>query len=293
MNKEFAVEPTAFENALQLKYILEKFGFYHGRFIVGFPSKWIKQVHEHIQRFPEIEQARARRVLERAKNSIVKSGAVGFEPSLSWLDNVHQVSGADSPFYGVIAANTNSFNYPTVSDIDDAFFGASNDVRIIGNTENYSLVAKRLLQMSNEVVVVDPYLKLYKSEREKVIKNFLAIAQQGKCQKFVFWIREKDAGAKAYKRMLEEKYKSCLAPKSTMKIMLVDDGNSIEKMHARLLLSTLGGLRFDHGFEEFDDSRRVDVSIVSEQAHDAYCRWYLDPNSMNDFVIVEEHYISG
>lgn len=93
--------------------------------------------------------------------------------------------------------------------------------------------------------------------------------------------------------MLEEKYKSCLAPKSTMKIMLVDDGNSIEKMHARLLLSTLGGLRFDHGFEEFDDSRRVDVSIVSEQAHDAYCRWYLDPNSMNDFVIVEEHYISG
>ena len=47
MNEEFAVEPTAFENAMQLKYVLEKFGFYHGRFIVGFPSKWINQVHEH------------------------------------------------------------------------------------------------------------------------------------------------------------------------------------------------------------------------------------------------------
>ena len=293
MNKEFAIDPTAFENTLQLKYVLEKFGFYHGRFIVGFPSKWIKQVHEHIQKFPEIEQARARRVLERARNSVVKSGELGFDPSHPWIDNVYRVSGTHSPFHGVIAANTNSFSYPTVHEVDDAFFGVNNDIRIIGNTENYSLVAKRLLQMSNEVVIVDPYLKLFKSEREKVVKNFLAIAQQGKCQKFVFWIREKDAGAKAYKRMLEEKYKSCLAPKSTMTILLVDDGNSTEKMHARLLLSTLGGLRFDHGFEEFNDGRRVDVSIVSEQAHDAHCRWYLDRNSQNDFVTIEEHCISG
>ncbi|MGZ8546964.1 MAG: hypothetical protein ACXWVU_06170, partial [Sulfuricurvum sp.] len=106
MNKEFAIEPTAFENALQLKYILEKFGFYHGRFIVGFPSKWIKQVHEHVQRFPEIEQARARRLLEGyAKNSIVPSGGLGYEPALSWVDNVYRASSVDHNLFdgGVIA----------------------------------------------------------------------------------------------------------------------------------------------------------------------------------------------
>jgi hypothetical protein len=87
--------------------------------------------------------------------------------------------------------------------------------------------------------------------------------------------------------MLRVKYLSYLELKSTLTVKLVDDENSNEKMHARLLLSTLGGLRFDHGFEDFKDSRRVDISLVTERAHDAHCKWYLDPNSRNDFAVVE------
>jgi hypothetical protein len=298
MNEEFAVEPTAFENAFQLKYVLEKFGFHRGRFIVGFPSKWITLVHDHSLRFPEIEQAKARSLLKKAKESnlVVNSGELGFEPSLPWIDNAHHVSMTHNPFNGVIAAKSNSFTYPTVNEVyemDDDFFGASNDVRIVGTAENYSRIARRLLQMSHEVAFVDPYLRLERPACEKVVKSFLAIAQQGKCQNFVFWTREKIA-AKAYRCMLEEKYKPSLAPKSTLTVNLVNDEGSAEKMHARLLLSTLGGLRFDHGFEEFDDGRRVDISLVSEQAHDFHCCWYLDRNSLNDFVMVGNPYnISG
>lgn len=292
MNEEFAVEPTAFENFLQLKYVLEKFGFHRGRFIVGFPSRWIRQVHEQSLLFSEIEQAKARILLIKAKKSVVNTGDLGFEPSLPWLDNVHRFSTTNSPFYGVIAANANSFNYPTVHDIDDDFFGASNDVRIEGTAENYSRIARRLLQMSYEVAFVDHCLRLERPACEKVVKSFLAIAQEGKCKHFVFWAREKLA-AKAYRRMLEEKYKSSLAPKSTLTVNLVNDDGSPEKMHARLLLSNLGGLRFDHGFEEFDDGRRVYVSLVSEQSNDSDYSWYLDPNSQNDFEIVEKHCISG
>lgn len=92
--------------------------------------------------------------------------------------------------------------------------------------------------------------------------------------------------------MLDEKYRHYLAAsKARLTVKLVEDGRSKEKMHARLLLSTLGGLRFDHGFEEFNDGRKVDVSLLSPKAHDDHCRWYLNPNSQNDFKIVEEHLI--
>jgi hypothetical protein len=64
-------------------------------------------------------------------------------------------------------------------------------------------------------------------------------------------------------------------------------------MHPRLLLSSLGGLRFDHGFQEFNDARKVDVSLLSQEVHIEHYRWYIDPNSKNDFKIMEEHYISG
>lgn len=294
MNEEFAVEPTAFESALQLKYVLEKFGFHRGRFIVEFPSRWIKQVYEHIQRLPDSEQARARRLLELyAKRCVVPSDGLCYEPTLPWIVNVHHANEAHSPFHGIVAANANSFGYKTLHDVDDVFFGAGSDVRILGTAENYSRVAKRLLQMSHEVVLIDPYLRLERPTCEKVVKRFLAIAQQGKCREFVFWARHEKANIKDYKRMLDEKFKPNLSPKSSLTVKLVEDEHSTEKMHARLLLSTLGGLRFDHGFEEFDNGRRVDVSLVSEQAHDAHCRWYLDPNSQNNFRIVDEHLISG
>ena len=291
MNDEFAIEPTAFENAMQLKYVLEKFGFHQGRFIVGLPSKWVKQVHEHILKFPELEQARARRLLERVKNAVIKPGDLGFESSLAWIDNAHRIS-QSIPLRGIIATSKNSFGYPTPEDVDDDFFGSSFDVRIVGSTENYAKITRHLLQASQEIVIVDPYLKLLNSDRESVIKRFLLIAQKGSTAKqFVFWTKDNDACDKGYDRMLRDKYLSCLELKSTLTVKLVDDGNSNEKIHARLLLSALGGFRFDHGFQDFKDGRQVDISLVTKQAHDAHCKWYLDPNSRNDFVTLESYVV--
>ena len=160
MNEEFAVEPTAFENALQLKYVLEKFGFHRGRFIVGFPSKWVKQVYEHIQRFPDTEQAKASRLLQIAKEdtAVVKSGELGYEPAISWIENVHRISKNQQSFDGVIASKNNPFEYPTVHEVDDDYFGSSYDIRLEGTAENYANVARRLLQHSSEITIVDPYL---------------------------------------------------------------------------------------------------------------------------------------
>lgn len=293
MNDEFAIDPTAFENALQFQYVLEKFGFHQGRFIVGLPSKWAKQVHEHIVTFPDLEQARIKRILEKKKQIIFKPGGLGFDPQLEWAENVNRASNLTS-FQGVLAAKPNRFSYPTLQEIDDSFFGASFDVRVEGTADNYSTVAKRLLQSSHEIVIVDPYLRLNRPACEVVIKHFLNAAQQnGSAKHFVFWTREDKANIKGYKRLLEERYKSYLSPKSTLKVRLVDDSHSIEKMHARLLLSSLGGLRFDHGFEHFDDGRRVDISLITQQAHDAHCKWYLDVNPTNDFNIIEEHVIES
>ncbi len=291
MNDEFAIEPTAFENTMQLKYVLEKFGFHQGRFIVGIPSKWIKQVHDHVLKFPDLEQARARRLLERVKHAVIKPGDLGFDSSLPWIENANCISHAIS-LRGVIATSPNSFGYPTLHDVDDDFFGSSFDARIVGNAENYANITRHLLKSSQEIIIVDPYLRLDRPACESVIKRFLSIGQMDSTAKqFVFWTREKEAGIKGYDRMLKDKYLSCLELKSTLTVKLVDDGNSNEKMHARLLLSTLGGLRFDHGFEDFKDNRQVDISLVTKQAHDAHCKWYLDPISTNDFIILETHVV--
>lgn len=294
MNEEFAVEPTAFENSFQLKYILEKFGFFHGRFIVSFPKKWIRQAYEHAQALPDIEQARCRYLLEKhAKTSIVPSGGLSYEPTLTWVENAHRIQQENQVFDGVVTKFENPYGYKTIYELDQDYLDFATDARIVGTSENYNRLAKRLLQLSHEVSLIDPYLRLDRPPCAKVIKGFFNLASNGNCKNFICWARYDKSWIKDYHGMLEKIYKPILMANSEMIVNLVDDSHSSEKMHARLIISSLGGLRFDHGFEEFTGARKVDVSVLSENAHDAHCRWYIDPSTKNDFIIIEQHKITA
>jgi len=291
MNEEFLVEPCAFSSAMELKYLLEKFGFHQGRFIGKFPKYWIKEIHQQLNSLPDIEQARVRSILDKNKNCLVPSGQA-FESTRLWIENAHQQIEQEN-FSGVIAAKSNQWNYPVAEDIDNDYLLGGHDIRILGQAQYYTNIARRLLQLSYEIVLVDPYLHLDKPACEKVIDSFLEIAQQGKCQSLVIWAREEKAGMKGYRQMLERKYESKLAKGFQLRVKLVNDENSVEKIHARLMLSILGGFRFDQGFAEFPDGRYVDISILDKKTHDHHCRWYLDPNSPNDFEVLEEYVLSN
>ncbi len=292
MNEEFLVEPVGFNSALELKYVLEKFGFFHGRFIGQFPKGWKKQIYQNMDRLPDLEQARVRNLLEKNQDCLVPTGQP-FDTKLSWLKNAHQQV-EEQNFEGIVAASANEWNYPTFNEVDHDYLMGGHDIRILASSKNYTQITKRLLQLSYEIVLVDPYLKLYRDGCEQVLKAFLGSAQQGKCRSFVIWARYDEASLKnqaAYMEMLEKVYKPKLINDSQITVKLVNDKSSNEKMHARLMLSKLGGFRFDHGFSEFDEDRYVDVAIIDKRTHDQYCRWYLDPGSPNDFEIVEKHVV--
>ncbi len=293
MNKEYIIDPTAFHNAVELKYTLEKFGFAEGRLLVKYPSAWIKNVYEQIQLWPDLEQHRAKRLLDKAREMIVPAGQ-SYEPSIAWLDNAHNIFD-DRKVDGVIASEVNSWGYPTISEIDDDYFDSGRDIRTLGSVENYIKISLRLLQMSHEVAFIDPYLQLDKKGYALVFNEFLKVAQQGKCKLFVIWARHEISAMKsetAYLEMLTRDFKSSLKKGSSLCVKLVDDTNSVEKMHARLMLSKLGGFRFDHGFQAFSDNRNVDIAILDKNTHDHHCKWYLDQGSLNDFKIIEEHYLT-
>jgi len=296
MNDEFAVEPTAFGNAFELKYLLEKFGFHNGRFIVSFPSKWIRQAYEHAQDFPEVEQARVKRLLDTYKKTVLISSGMNYDKSKTWPVNVKNIIGEGTAhFKGVIASDSNKFGYPTLNEVDADFFGTSLGLRILGTTENYVLIAKRLLQMSHEIAIVDPYLKMNDPKRKNVIQAFLEIGQKGNCYIFIILARYERSCMKtpqAFKKMLIQDYRPFLKPKTELVVKLIDDGNSVEKMHSRFILSELGGIVFDRGFDEFP-GQYVDLAVMSEQIQDHHCRYLLDPNAKNDFQIIEEHPITG
>ncbi len=292
MNEEFLIEPTGINSSIELRYLLEKFGFYQGRFIGDFPRSWRKDVYQHMSSLPDLEQKRMRSAMEENKACLVPSGQP-YQSALTWQENAHQQI-EQKKFAGIIAANANQWNYPTTEDMEQDYLKGGHDIRILASSNNYTKITRRLLQLSHEIVLVDPYLKLDRNGCEQVLNNFLTIAQQGKCRSLVIWARHEKAcmtTEQSYLRMLKEKYQGKLKEGSQIIVKLVNDHASSQKMHARLMLSTLGGFRFDHGFSEFDEDRYVDVAIIDRKTHNDYCRWYLDPGSPNDFEIVEEHVV--
>lgn len=294
MNREFIIDPLSFTNATELKYILEKFGFFQGRLLAKYPSSWIKSVHGKIQSWPDLEKKRAQELLIRTKEMIVPISEP-YDPEVQWIDNAQNIF-SNKKIDGVIAAEKNTWGFPTILDIEDDYFESGRDIRLNGCATNYAIVSKRLLQMSYEITLVDPYLKLEKKGCARVFKEFLKTAQEGKCKYINIWTRYEISGMKnesAFKQMLLKEYKTLLNKDTELNIKLVDDDNSIEKMHARLMLSKLGGFRFDHGFEEFSDNRNVDISILDKTTHNQHCMWYLDKNSQNDFKVIEEHSLIG
>lgn len=293
MNKEYVIEPSAFNNAFELKYTLEKFGFSQGRLLVKYPSAWFRNVYEQIQPWPDLEKKRAISLLTKAREMAVSAGH-SYEPTNSWLDNAHNRFD-ERVIDGVIASDVNSWGYPTLSEIDDDYFDSGRDIRTLGSVKNYTKISQRLLQMSHEVVFIDRFLQLDKKSRRDVITDFFKTAQLGKCRSFVIWTSYEKSSTTtkaAYFKMLNRDYKPALIEGSKLVVKLVDDAGSVEEMHPRLMLSKLGGIWFDHGFEDFKNNRNVDIIIQDKNTHDQYCKWYLDPGSRNDFKVIEEHLIS-
>ena len=137
MNEEFLVEPTGFNSSLELKYLLEKFGFFQGRFIGRFPGDWKNHIYQNMNKLPDIEQARVRSILEKNKNCLVPSGQ-DFNPTLSWLRNAHQQI-KQQKFEGIIAASANEWNYPTYSEVDHDYLMGGHDIRILASVMSHSI----------------------------------------------------------------------------------------------------------------------------------------------------------
>jgi len=292
MNEEFSVDPGAFDNAMELKYLLEKFGFFQGRFIVKSPSKWVGKVYDQLIKLPDIEQARARSILAKNKDALVPFGCE-LDSRLSWLENIHQQV-QNNKISGVITNEKNEWGYPNLDEVDNDYLLGGHGQRVLNKAENYTKITRRLLELSHEIVLVDPYLALDKSKNEKVLASFLEVAQREKSKYFVVWARE-GSGMKtkeAYQEMLETKYKPRLSKKSRLTVKLVKDKHSVNEMHARLMLSSLGGFSFDKGFAEDINEKYVDISILDKKNYEDHYNWYLAPGSSNDFEI-QEYVIEG
>jgi hypothetical protein len=291
MNEEFAIEPTAFNDFKDVRFVLGKFGFHEGRFISALPSKWVNEVYAQLEKLPDgPSKLRAKELVRKIAKEYggIGNSGVSFDPSKLWLTNAVTCG---NEFAGIIvsgetASGRQGDGYKTIDEIDDSFFGSCREVKLLSTVEQFGRVATKLLDFSYEVFLIDPYFNFSKPSNIDVLKEFVRIGAKGKCKEFVIYTAAKVNKFDAVEKILRQYF---LGSGASIKVYHVEQDVSEYDYHARYLLSQFGGIRFDKGFQAEDVLR--DVAAIDIGMHSELRKMYLDGE--HGFKILAEHNFQG
>ena len=272
MLDEYAVEPEAIGLSWSdFRYVIEKFGFDHGRLISRFPHQWFNLVLEVAKALPDVERKRVTVGLERAKRCVIDTRRP-YNPRLaSWLENAI-TEHARLPFHAIIAKTNprNADHVLTVGEMDGAhcLFAAERDCKVDRNATSLAGIAAPLLIHSKTILFVDGYYdpsdrryqKALKAYLEAVVKN----GSSGKTCEIHFIDHERKPSPEVIEREAKNWFRGVIPNGMTITLFRWKRRTGGEEFHARYILTERGGMRFDEGLAEGRAGERSDVALMDQ-----------------------------
>ena len=294
MNELYAADPSVCSHASELKLLLASFGPYAGRYLANYPIDWATQVERQLDNLGEIETARVKAMLRRAKEgmALIPGTGLAWNKDQAWLINAQPLLNVvPAVFDALIAPQAMP---PAIHHLHELDLPPTAEERITGTANEYARISKILLLLSPELALVDPYLNPLKRDCAPVLKAMFDTAAKGKCQKISLWVRESEVCRRGAYAVIKSDLENCLRqmarqacfkPGREIEMNLVEDESRQAKMHGRFLLSIKGGIRFDQGFQQLPQGRCVDVGPVGKTTHNALLDIYFDGN--HDMRVIE------
>lgn len=175
MIREYALEPHLLSNWKDIRYFIEKFSVAQGRLISEFPRHWKKMVYEACDSCGDVERTRITEKLKNIGERLIRRGRE-YDPGKAWVTNAME-SNVKLAFHAIIACNP-------VSSCNQLVTGeAIHDGHTLWQDERSWAVRREagamsdaagvLLEISREIVFVDPYFKPTSRNYRQPLEKFL------------------------------------------------------------------------------------------------------------------------
>lgn len=285
MNELYAADPSTCCHSSDLRLLLNSFGPYTGRYLANYPTDWSTRVENALPNMGELEAARVRTLLRRAREStsLITRANLAWSNEQGWLDNaLPKLETKPAIFTGLIAPTAKP---PTVHLLYDLDLPPTAEERLEGIGDEYVRASKILLLMSPEIALIDPFLNPLKRSYALILSSLFQTLAKGKCKKISLWARASDVIGSRNENVIRTDIENALRSFSTqaqllsgraVEMVLVEDESKKDKMHGRYLLSIKGGIRFDQGFQQLAAGRLADVGPVGKSVHDELLNIYFD-----------------
>ncbi|MBI3867059.1 MAG: hypothetical protein HY299_00885 [Verrucomicrobia bacterium] len=272
MHKEVAIEPAYLSSWERIRFVMGQCGFDHGRLISEFPKQtWKKQVMQAVSRCADVEKKKVEEYLNQAKERVIRTGR-HFEEGETWTRNAKREHN-HRPFHAIVTNGQPDLGEGFI-DGDDIHaehptWKVNTDCRITRTTAEMGACAVVLLRQASSVQFIDPYFDL-KPTYVRPLCKFIELAWDGRPISQMSYHFKETREASWNPALFETKLLEDFHPRvkqhrglklSFFKWRARSDQVS-EGLHARYILTDVGGLSFEHGLDEGSDM--TDVKILAK-----------------------------
>lgn len=266
---EYAVEPRAIGSSWErFRYLIEKFGFDHGRLIAQFPKTWFRLVYDAAAGLGPIEKKRIEEGLNLAKKNKVVRTVRAYDGNKTWLENA-LAGHAASPFHAIIALENPGAHGSIVLidglDEQQPLWAVPHDWPVVREAPALATALRLMLQSSNVVSFVDPYYDPFSPRYQSTLRECLRIVHAAN-PAAVCEIHHKDGdrapSVEAIEREARNQFGNVIPNGMTVILYRWREKAGGEDFHARYLLTDRGGIRVDAGFSAEGGHQTTDFALM-------------------------------
>lgn len=266
---EYAVDPAVLSNWERVRYFLDAFGPWKGRFLAQYPRRWKKLVYDGLDTAGcrPVEKSRIEVRLRNLDRRIFSPRSnAAYDPNRSWLENA--VAEHERAAFRAVIAKSEVSGLEHVLDasaVDDTVERWRTDQGAL-LLRDPALIVKSitlLLDASSHVLVIDPYFRADQGDKLVALREICAVVADRNVPVEVHFADEARGYAPCVAdatRVLPDALPS--NAKVTMHCWREQAGGP--RLHNRFILTDVGGVQFGDGIERGERGHDDRISILEE-----------------------------
>lgn len=293
MFHEYALEPDVLRSWQSVRFFLDAFGPWTGRFLARYPSKWKRMVYDAAASCHPIEKLRIIERLNQLDDRMFspRRGAT-YDPAKPWRANAiteHQ----RLPFRAVIVANGPSSGEIIEADNVSAahpLWCVEPGAAVPRKPASIVRALDLLIRSSSHLVVVDPY---FRADQGDKLDALLHLCRAMLDRKVIIDVHASDAvlAHHEFSRLARRAVPQNLPCGMTVTFRSWTERRGGERFHNRYVITDVGGVQFGDGIERGDAGQFDRLSLLG---HDERLRlWNLFYGTSPAFDLAGELKISS
>ena len=275
MYYEYAVDPHVIAGSWEsCRYWSEKFGFDKGRLISDYPNNWYNEVKEAFDNSKaNLSQMDSVKLEERLvllgkeirRKALFRNDRHSYDKRIGWLENAIKMDNS-KPFHAIVSTASQS-EHSKVLGHDEVHASHSlmnipTAKQVIREAGVLADAIAPLIQSSSRIIFIDPYFDILKPPYQNTLIACLKRARQNHRSTIECKIHYSDKVNPDVQKRSGNSLQGIVPEDMTVKLYQWKEKEFGADFHARYLLTDLGGVNVEAGFEEQGRHQKVEVKML-------------------------------